>query len=179
MLDYGQSSGERVGRDPHKQTGGTNANALHSHRSYRTHLHDTNIRSHTQQTVSALYMAWEEQLLDEVRHYLSAAHEALDTGQSLLQAQFQALEQIATHVIRTLSSARRSEVEAYTPPTITMRQQQILVGLSQGHHPKGIAQALGISERTVRTHIRDVCSRLEVSGAFAAVQAAKTMQLIP
>lgn len=148
----------------------------HNLRKYRGQGHLT--AEPCQSDASYLYTAWEEQLLEDIRRYLSVAHADLVHGRSLLQVQLIALEQIATHIIRTLTAAGTSELSAFSGERITRRQQQILIELNRGQRPQEIAHDLGISEKTVRTHIRDICDRLEVSGAFAAVQAAKALHLI-
>lgn len=127
---------------------------------------------------SFLYAAWEEQLLRDIGRYLRAARVDLVHGRTLLQVQLIALEQIATHIIRTITVTGTSDAHEFAGQLITRRQQQILMGLSSGQRPQEIARDLGISEKTVRTHIRDICERLEVSGAFAAVQVARALHLI-
>lgn len=47
---------------------------------------------------------------------------------------------------------------------LTKRQNQILFHMVQGKTYPQIAQALGITERTVRYHVNEICARYKVSG---------------
>ena len=59
--------------------------------------------------------------------------------------------------------------------TLTPREAEVLEALVEGHSPKGIALAAGISISTVRGHIQRVLSKLDVSSqreAFAMARRA-------
>jgi DNA-binding CsgD family transcriptional regulator len=57
-------------------------------------------------------------------------------------------------------------------PRLTPRQHQVLELLAQGRSTEEIAQALQISEQTVRNHIRHLLAELNVRTRLAAVVAA-------
>jgi DNA-binding CsgD family transcriptional regulator len=60
---------------------------------------------------------------------------------------------------------------AATPP-LTRRQWELLHLLAAGHTNTQIARRLGISEGTVRTHLENIYSKLQVSSRAAAVTCA-------
>lgn len=55
---------------------------------------------------------------------------------------------------------------------LTPRQAQILRLVATGRTNAEIAAALGVGEETVRSHLREACGRLGISGHGARVQAA-------
>ncbi|HIY85120.1 MAG TPA: LuxR C-terminal-related transcriptional regulator [Candidatus Yaniella excrementavium] len=55
-------------------------------------------------------------------------------------------------------------------PTLTEREVEILSHLARGHTRARIAKALGISPNTVKTQLRSVYHKLNVSSAVDAVQ---------
>jgi DNA-binding NarL/FixJ family response regulator len=68
-----------------------------------------------------------------------------------------------------------SEDRARRFSTLTPREAEVLEALVEGHSPKGIALAAGISISTVRGHIQRVLSKLDVSSqreAFAMARRA-------
>ncbi len=62
---------------------------------------------------------------------------------------------------------------------LTPRECEILDHLSKGASNKEIARTLGISPNTVKTHIASLYMKLEVTGRGKAVEAARTLALIP
>lgn len=75
------------------------------------------------------------------------------------------------------------EVEANGPrsaagPALTGRQQQILELLAGGMPAKVIAVELGLSETTVRNHIRGILVRLEAHSQLEAVARARRLGLL-
>ena len=54
-------------------------------------------------------------------------------------------------------------------PNLTGREKQILEQLSEGHRNQDIARSLGISEKTVETHVRHVLLKLGVDSRTRAV----------
>jgi DNA-binding NarL/FixJ family response regulator len=61
---------------------------------------------------------------------------------------------------------------------LTEREQQVLVQVSQGATDKEIAEVLNISLNTVKTHIRNILSKLQVSTRREAAKVAKNKGLI-
>ena len=54
-------------------------------------------------------------------------------------------------------------------PQLTSRQRELLCLVAAGHTNAQIARRLGLSEGTVRTHLKNIYSRLNVSSRTAAV----------
>jgi DNA-binding CsgD family transcriptional regulator len=62
-----------------------------------------------------------------------------------------------------------AERRRHPVPPLTPRQRQLLRLLAAGHTNTQIARRLGISEGTVRTHLENIYTRLNVSSRTAAV----------
>lgn len=73
---------------------------------------------------------------------------------------------------RRLSAADITEKE--NDGGLTEREQQVLFQVSQGASDKEIATQLNISLNTVKTHIRNILAKLQVSTRRDAARAAKT-----
>jgi len=61
---------------------------------------------------------------------------------------------------------------------LTEREQQVLAQVAQGATDKEIAEALSISLNTVKTHIRNILSKLQVSSRREAARVAKSKGLV-
>jgi DNA-binding CsgD family transcriptional regulator len=70
------------------------------------------------------------------------------------------------HLHRAFLDAERCR---HPVPRLTPRQWELLRLLAAGHTNTQIARRLGISERTVRTHLENIYGRLDVSSRTAAV----------
>jgi DNA-binding CsgD family transcriptional regulator len=55
------------------------------------------------------------------------------------------------------------------PPPLTPRQRELMRLIAAGHTNAKIARQLGITEGTVRSHLQDIYTRLQVSNRAAAV----------
>jgi DNA-binding CsgD family transcriptional regulator len=64
-----------------------------------------------------------------------------------------------------LDAARRR----HSPPPLTPRQRELMRLIAAGHTNAKIARQLGITEGTVRSHLQDIYTRLQVSNRAAAV----------
>ncbi|EAQ29621.1 transcriptional regulator, LuxR family protein [Erythrobacter sp. NAP1] len=62
---------------------------------------------------------------------------------------------------------------------LTRRECEILDHLAKGASNKEIARSLGVSPNTVKTHIANLYMKLEVTGRGKAVEAARSLALIP
>lgn len=62
---------------------------------------------------------------------------------------------------------------------LTPRECEILGHLSKGSTNKEIARTLGVSPNTIKTHIASLYGKLDVSGRGKAVEAARSLALIP
>lgn len=62
---------------------------------------------------------------------------------------------------------------------ITLREMDVLKALCAGGSNKQIAQSLGLSPNTVKSHIASLYSKLEVSTRVSAIEKARLLSLIP
>ncbi|MHA7818859.1 MAG: LuxR C-terminal-related transcriptional regulator [Erythrobacter sp.] len=62
---------------------------------------------------------------------------------------------------------------------LTRRECEVLDHLAKGVSNKEIARALGVSPNTVKTHIANLYAKLGVTGRGKAVEAARSLALIP
>ena len=81
------------------------------------------------------------------------------------------------HVLRDEGPAERPSEEAHKGP-LSRRQLRVLELLAEGRRARDIAAALGLSETTVRNHIRAVLSRLDCHSQLQAVVEARRRGLI-
>ncbi len=70
------------------------------------------------------------------------------------------------HLQQAYLDAERS---LHPVPHLTPRQRDVMQLLASGHTNAQIARRLGVSEGTVRTHLKDIYQRLDVSNRTAAV----------
>ena len=75
----------------------------------------------------------------------------------------------------TAELRRRQEPEA---PPLTERESQMLHGLAEGRSVAEIAEGLHLSQATVKTHLRSLYAKLEVSERAAAVAAGMRRGLV-
>ena len=71
-----------------------------------------------------------------------------------------------------------AERRRHPVPQLTPRQQDLLHLVAAGHTNAQIARRLGLSEGTVRTHLENIYTRLNVSSRTAAVTCAFTGQAV-
>ncbi len=62
---------------------------------------------------------------------------------------------------------------------LTPRELEILGHLAKGASNKEIARSLGVSPNTIKTHIANLYMKLEVTGRGKAVEAARSLAVIP
>jgi DNA-binding CsgD family transcriptional regulator/tetratricopeptide (TPR) repeat protein len=74
--------------------------------------------------------------------------------------------------------SRRQKAARTTEVILTASEQRILRDLAAGMKPKDIAQDLGRSIHTVRTHIQNLVEKLECHGTAEAIAAARRMGLL-
>jgi len=84
-----------------------------------------------------------------------------------------------TPLDRTVVRRMVEQLAARRPPKLTLelapREKAVLGLVIRGYPNKAIAQALGISESTVKTHLREIFTKMEVDSRAAA--AARATQL--
>lgn len=66
-----------------------------------------------------------------------------------------------------------------TSASISMREQEILQLLSEGYSNREMSKKLSVSESTIKTHLGNIYSKLNVSSRMQAVTLAKQLKLIP
>jgi len=97
-----------------------------------------------------------------------------DTGQKSTAS----LQEWTAGVIRRLDAEERTSM-AGPAMTLSARERDVLIGLSQGHTNKMIALACGITSNTVKHHLRRVYAKLKVRRRVQAVEEARRRSLIP
>ncbi len=50
------------------------------------------------------------------------------------------------------------------PETLTPQERRVALAVSRGWRNRRIAEALGISERTVKKHVAAACKKMQVEG---------------
>ena len=79
---------------------------------------------------------------------------------------------------RVLSGYRRESREGQALLSFTPRERQVLIGLSHDNSNKLIARDLGITESTIKFHLKKIYSKLGVNKRSTAVIEAKRQQLL-
>ncbi|WP_208948657.1 helix-turn-helix domain-containing protein [Streptomyces subrutilus] len=102
-------------------------------------------------------------------------HKALGEVQDALEAQEQMIEDLRTDT----GDAQRTDPDPVSLPadptsreplsSLTAREREILVLVSQGKSNRRVASSLGISEKTVRNHLSAVFSKVGASDRTQAV----------
>ena len=79
---------------------------------------------------------------------------------------------VAQRVLRYLGAAR-SQVLASAFPELTERERKILTLLAQNRANQEIADRLGLSVKTVRNHVSNICTKLQVADRTQAIVRAR------
>jgi DNA-binding NarL/FixJ family response regulator len=82
---------------------------------------------------------------------------------------------VATRLVRAIADGRRSPADH----TLTRREREVLELIARGRSNKRIAFELGISEKTVKTHVGHVLAKLGVSDRTQAALVAVREGLAP
>lgn len=130
------------------------------------------------------YRDWIALLLHDLFAVLEDGFAQAAANQPLAEVQRWVLEQTATSLVRRAVQSAPIEgaddtVSGEYRPLLTPRQREVLLSVSHAGDCASAALDLGVSVHTIRTHIRDACSRLQVSGRDAAVRRARALALIP
>jgi two-component system, NarL family, response regulator YdfI len=106
-------------------------------------------------------------LKDTSRETLLDAIRTAARGETLLQPEVLArlLAQTSTGRMTSVSPAGNVAGEI----TLTEREQEVLQGIARGERSKEIAAHLGITERTVKSYLSSIYTKLEVDSRAAAV----------
>ena len=86
--------------------------------------------------------------------------------------------QAATWLMREMQAPQASE-GADTGQSLTQREQDVLRLLAQGLSNRDIGSALGIGEKTVKTHVHSLLAKLGVQSRTQAVLHAQRLGLVP
>jgi len=84
---------------------------------------------------------------------------------------------VAQRLIHYFTTAR-PQLLAETFPELTERERQILTLMVQNHTTQGIADILVLSVKTVRNHISNICTKLEVADRTQAILRAKDVGFV-
>ena len=113
-------------------------------------------------------------LLKEIR-----SQALLEMLRGALQGEAAISPNLAGRVLSEFRRLSKGEVhEKEDDSGLTEREQQVLVQASNGATDKEIAVALSISLNTVKTHIRNILSKLHVSTRREAAKAAKAKGIL-
>jgi two-component system, NarL family, response regulator YdfI len=115
-------------------------------------------------------------LKDTSRETLLDAIRTAARGETLLQPE------VLSRLLAQMSSGRQTP----GPPagnvagsvTVTEREQEVLHGIARGERSREIAAHLGITERTVKTYLSSIYTKLEVDSRAAAVAKALASGLL-
>ena len=99
-------------------------------------------------------------LKDTSRETLLDTIQAAAKGESLLGAEVMS---------RLLAHTKAGRQTAVTPSPLTARELQALRAVAAGETNKGVALQLGITERTVKSHLTSVYNKLGVDSRAAAI----------
>ena len=92
-------------------------------------------------------------------------HSSGDQILPAIQALMEGRQWLSPEAARRLSERNRCE-------TLTPREKELVVLLAQGEANKQIASILGLSEETVKTHVRNILGKLQVRDRTEAVTVA-------
>ncbi|HEX4203086.1 MAG TPA: response regulator transcription factor [Ktedonobacteraceae bacterium] len=110
-------------------------------------------------------------LKDTTRETLFHAIRTAARGETLLQPDI---------MVRILSyTASASPVKTPEYAELTERERDILAGVARGERSKEIARRLGITTRTVATHLTNIYTKLDVDSRASAVATAMERGLLP
>ena len=102
-------------------------------------------------------------LKDVSREELFQAVRAVHRGESLIQPA------VAARVLDRFAQLSRQASKGATRGMLSERELKVLESMAQGSANKEIAASLSISESTVKTHVANIFSKLDVSGRTEAV----------
>lgn len=109
-------------------------------------------------------------LKDEEQADILQACRAVLAGESPMSAS------VARQIIQELQAGESTTTVAPSP--LTPREHEVLLAISRGFSYRDTAQLLGLSEKTVPVHIRNIYRKLEVNNRAEAVYEARRLGLL-
>jgi len=106
---------------------------------------------------------------------------SLELYVTIVAAAFLALGIAVALRIRLFRAQRRQEQTAINPANageFSARERDVLLFLSHGYPNKEIAAQLGVSENTVKTHLKNIYGKLGVGNRTQAAAEAKLLKII-
>ena len=85
---------------------------------------------------------------------------------------------VGKYCSRVLSAYRRESKKGQATLSFTPRERQILIGLNHGSSNKLIARELGVTESTIKFHLKKIYSKLKVNKRSTAVIEARRQHLL-
>ena len=79
---------------------------------------------------------------------------------------------VARRVLKFVQATAPEHKPKVPPPALTPREREVLVLLASGHTAVSAALELGVSEHTVKSHIKNLYRKLDVSSRAGMVRAA-------
>jgi len=111
-------------------------------------------------------------LKDSSRDAIFAAVRAAARGETLLQPE------VAARVVAHLDAAPAQAADPQDA-TVSDRERQVLALVAEGQRNKEIADALGITERTVKAHLASVFNKLGATSRAEAIARAMAAGVLP
>lgn len=79
----------------------------------------------------------------------------------------------------TIVSKPEIDVQKIEDLGLSKREYEVLCQLAKGHSNKEIASLLFVSESTIKTHVSNVYTKLDVKRRTQAIQKAKALNILP
>jgi DNA-binding NarL/FixJ family response regulator len=86
--------------------------------------------------------------------------------------------QIATRMVEFFHTMRPAQGMSSLFPELSEREREILTLIAQGHRNQDIANQLVLSEKTVRNHVSNILSKLQVADRAQAIVRAREAGLV-
>ncbi len=126
------------------------------------------VRDDDEKLFEALKGGAQGYLLKDIR-----SQEMLSMLRNALQGEAALSPALAGRVLAEFRRLSKHAADAPDDASLTEREQQVLLEVSKGATDKQIAEALEISLNTVKSHIRNILAKLQVSSRRAAAKAAR------
>ncbi len=111
----------------------------------------------------AIKVGAEGYLIKDVR-----PHELFQMLRDVFRGEAPLSRQVATKILKGFVRATDPKLGPTRRPSITAREQEVLEQVARGQANKEIAAALGISESTVKKHLRNILEKLHLENRVEA-----------